>query len=230
VGAGGAGLYQYGGGGGDVQVVSLATTGEVTITVGIGVDGNYTSDQDSVVTQGTNTTTAPGGLAPESSSLTYGGSSGNGNESTGPGGSGAGSSTEDNDGGLGLFVSDIPEAVGTLFADDTSCYSGGGASYFNVNDPTTISPGCGGGGTADESSSTGVAPLANSGGGGGSWYESNFGPHSQKGADGKVVIRYSPVELPDTGAADSTAGLVTGFGALLIGAGAVALGARRRKA
>jgi LPXTG-motif cell wall-anchored protein len=45
-----------------------------------------------------------------------------------------------------------------------------------------------------------------------------------------LVIRYSPVELPDTGAADSTAGLVTGLGALLIGAGAVALGARRRKA
>jgi LPXTG-motif cell wall-anchored protein len=229
VGAGGAGLYQYGGGGADVQIVTLATTGEVTITVGVGVDGDYTTDEDSTVTQGSNTTTAAGGLAPESSSNTFGGSSGNGYESLFTGGSGAGGSADDNDGGPGLVVSDIPDAAGTLFGDDTSCYGGGGASYFNVNDLGSVAPGCGGGSTTDTTSTTGVAPVANSGGGGASWYEYNVGWHGQKGADGKVVLRYPTPTLPDTGAGDSTQGFIAGLGALLVGLGAVMFG-RRRKA
>jgi LPXTG-motif cell wall-anchored protein len=227
VGAGGMGRYQYGGGGGDVQVVSLATTGDVTITVGVGIDGDYDSEADSVVTQGSTTTTAGGGLPPESTSNTFGGSSGNGNESLYTGGSGSGAAATDQSGSAGLIVSDIPAAAGTLFADDTTCYGGGGASYFNSASPTAT---CGGGTTADVTSTIGVAPRANSGGGGASWYIMSSGDaQPQVGADGLVSIRFSPVELPNTGAADSMPGVVAALGALLVGLAAVMFG-RRRKA
>ena len=221
VGAGGSGLYQYGGGGGDVQVVTLATSGDVNVTVGMGVSGNYDSVQDSVVTQGSDTFVAHGGYAPPSSNFPgFGGNSGNDNEANGHGGSGAGAASVDGNGGAGLVVSDIPEATGTLFEDEDSCFGGGGA-----HGSSTAS--CGGGFTTDVNSIIGTDPVANSGGGGGSWYYN--GDINQDGADGQVVIRYPVPTLANTGAGDSTPSLIAGFGALLVGLSALMFG-RRRKA
>lgn len=129
VGAGGGGDNYYGGGGGDVRVVELATTGDVTVTVGVTAVENYDPSEDSVVVQGTTTETAEGG-EPAPTGWNGGGNSGNGNmgEPWNRGGAGAGSNASGWDGGDGVVVSDLV-ASDSLFADDSDCYGGGATGY-----------------------------------------------------------------------------------------------------
>ena len=175
VGGGGDGsgvstLNGYGGGGGAVEVVTLHNTGQVAITVGAAA-------ANSVAVQGVTTYTAAGGASASGT----GGTSGNGNTGAlGGGGAGAASTTVDS--GAGVIVSAIAP-VGSLFANDSNCYGGGGAGYDSA--PTFGTPSCGAGsissGTGHPSAST-----PNSGAGG------SASDHDYAtGASGVVVIRYS---------------------------------------
>jgi hypothetical protein len=130
VGAGGGGDAWYGGGAGAVQLVDLATTGNVTVTVGVTAIANYDSSEDSSVSQASNTTTSPGG-EPAPAGWNGGGDSGNQNSGAtwGRGSAGAGGDADYSDGGPGLVVSDIA-APGSLFANDDDCYGGGATGYY----------------------------------------------------------------------------------------------------
>lgn len=224
VGAGGLahGTFWYGGGGGDVRIVELASSGDVTIVVGAEASSDYSTTNDTSVAQGTTTEVAEGGRSPVGD---IGGYSGNGN-APGPGanaGSGAGGVSVLNNGGPGVIVGDITGAEQTLFAGVTDCYGGGGAARDGVAT-------CGGGFAASTSSTGATQPVANSGGGGAAWYSTASSDYvAQNGAAGKVVLRFELPELPATGQSDFTGAMTAGLGAMLVGAGAVAFGIRRRK-
>jgi len=230
VGAGGVGNTAppgYGGGGGGVEVITLATSGAVTISVGTAGTAGYSSSNDTTVTQAGTTTTAFGGWP--GTTIYFGGASGSGIFSISRSGAGAGDAGADGlaweggRGGAGLVVNEIDGASSTLFTDDTDCFGGGGGWW---DAPAT----CGGGYAPDLTSATGVAPVDNSGGGGGGWYRGNgLGYAFQNGAAGFVAFRFDAPALPDTPLPDtgvtSTAPWVLSALGLLAAGSAAALGA-----
>lgn len=207
VGAGGAGKATtqwsdtYGGGGGDVKLVSLATTGAVTVSVGSpGVGGTpYSNANASSVTQASVTTTAEGGrnagdTGPSGDSGTgitgsYGYCS---NMLCGAGGSGAGGATGTGSnsasapGGPGIVVNTLTGADTTLFSADTTCYGGGGSTssivlsngvWSHLNAPSVCGGGTGSFTVANDgsySSYTETEPRENSGSGGGAVNYHNY--------------------------------------------------------
>jgi len=85
--------------------------------------------------------------------------------------------------------------VTSLFADDATCYAGGGAvtGFENLNSQTVYfagTPGCRGGSTASlgDNNFTVTPPDANTGAGG---TGSLYGYRPEAGAMGVVVIRYT---------------------------------------
>ena len=143
VGAGGTSVGGYAGGGGEVKVVSLDTATDAQITVGTSNTGYGTSN----VTQGTSSHNADAGAdgydgngaAPDP----VPGQSGNGNAGsffqTGVGaGGGAGTvggfgAVDQADplslfGGEGVQPADLVSST-SLFANDTTCYGGGGSAW-----------------------------------------------------------------------------------------------------
>jgi hypothetical protein len=234
VGAGGSaipdGSLGYAGGGGDVQVVTLATSGDVTITVGAaGTSSGYSSANDTSVTQAGSTTTAEGGRPAPGGGADHGGDSGSGISTIQDGGSGAGAASTDASGGVGLVVNEITGASSTLFSDDTDCFGGGGG--VRGADAT-----CGGGYTSDTANPLGTnPPLANSGGGGGGWsyYDGSVShAYTQEGAAGLVTLRFEVSALPDTGVASTAPWVLSALGLLAAGSaaalGALSLRLRRR--
>jgi hypothetical protein len=235
VGAGGVGNTAppgYGGGGGGVEVITLATSGAVTISVGTPGTAGYSSSNDTTVTQAGTTTTAFGGRPATSSSA---GASGSGISPNGRSGAGAGDAGDPGGnglagrGGAGLVVNEIDGASSTLFTDDTDCLGGGGGQRDS-------SATCGGGYAPDETSATGEAPVGNSGGGGGVWYN-DLGYHVHNGADGFVALRFDApalpdTPLPDTGVTSSAPWVMSALGLLAAGSaaalGALSLRLRRR--
>ena len=255
VGAGGVGNMEYGGGGGDVQLVELAVTGDVTVTVGesMSAGGTYNSGvNDTVVAQGLSMFTAAGG----GSSSYGGGTSGSGIAATGDSGAGAGATGASNIGGAGLVVNAIDPATFDLFADDDRCFGGGGVGgnagvagdglWVNYN-----SASCGGGylaipeGSIDVNGSQSlleggtfddfayVAPEANSGGGSaGAWVSGTGWVDALPSAAGQVVLRFS---YDGAGEVDDLAATgVDAYAALAVRAGLIGLRAvaatRRRMA
>jgi len=234
VGAGGAGNQDigaaYAGGGGDVQVVTLAASGEVTITVGVaGTVSGYSSANDTSVSQSGSTTTVEGGRPAPGNGANHGGDSGSGNSTSLRGGAGAGGAPTINYfGGAGLVVNEITASSATLFSDDTDCFGGGGAVGFA--DAT-----CGGGYSVDPADPLGSnPPLANSGGGGGAWFYDDGTPHvyTQSGAAGLVTLRFEVSALPDTGVTSTAPWMLSALGLLAAGSaaalGALSLRLRRR--
>ncbi len=256
VGAGGVGNLEYGGGGGDVQLVELAVTGDVTVTVGesMSAGGTYNSGvNDTVVAQGMSMYTAAGGQEAQQFS---GGSSGSGISASGNSGAGAGSTSGSQLGGAGLVVNEIDPATFDLFADDDRCFGGGGVGgnagvagdglWVTYNSAT-----CGGGylaipeGSIDVNGSQSlleggtfddfayVAPEANSGGGSaGAWVSGTGWVDALPSAAGQVVLRFA---FDGAGEVDDLAATgVDAYAALAVGAGLIGLGAvaatRRRMA
>ena len=144
VGAGGAAggpanWNGYGGGSGDVQLVELATTGNVSVTVGAAQPYEQDSaDSNTVVEQGSDTFTAEGGMSPyDVNGIPWGGTAGNGNLSAewGQGGGGVGGSAgfgayNSASGGPGFIVNEIDPATFDLFANDDECLGAGGSSIW----------------------------------------------------------------------------------------------------
>jgi hypothetical protein len=88
-------------------------------------------------------------------------------------------------GGAGVIVSTIAPA-GSLFANDTNCYGGGGA--VGVAGIMGL-PGCGGAGPTDNTATALTVVTANSGGGGGA--ATTTSAIQSRGAAGLVVIRWN---------------------------------------
>ncbi|MFM6980125.1 MAG: LPXTG cell wall anchor domain-containing protein [Micrococcales bacterium] len=245
VGAGGGGTMTYGGGGGEVKIVTLATSGNVTFTIGTGgagASGTATDLQQGLVLESAN-----GGLAPSGA---VGGASGSGNTATNYGGAGAGAGSSTFVGGAGVIVSSL---TSTLFTSVSTCYGGGGAGVDWAGGVTVA--GCGGGYASAYVSNTGggpfnantgsatmVAPVANSGGGGTPQYTFNntarFSTVDGAGANGKVVIRYTLTpeafasysgELAETGASSNSSLIAVGTALGLAGIGLLATSRRRSR-
>ena len=252
VGAGGSGNDDgsdpYGGGGGGVQLYELATTGDVTVHVGIATEGAYQVNiNDSKVIQGTNVLYADGGKAGQLDRQYWGGTSGNGFSGYNHGGGAGAESTSDEEiVGAGLVGDEIDRATVDLFADNDECLGGGGPSWkVSVGNPHTqiqdVNVACG---TAslgipeltndygfmveflgDMSNVYWIPAVPNSGAGGASVEEAVEGIQNTLGEDGKVVLRYDAV-LASTGF--DTTGVIVAGAALV--AGGVVLAARRRRA
>ena len=253
VGGGGAGLG-YGGGGGSMAFATLNTTDPVTVVAGYGGDDSAEFDHGnggaSTVTQAGTTTTAAGGQAGDLQQGASGTNAGNtfGTDSNygALGGGGAGGAAPAGptgehlgfDGGAGLIVSAAP-GVTSLFADDATCYAGGGAvtGFENLNSQTVYfagTPGCRGGSTASlgDNNFTVTPPDANTGAGG---TGSLYGYRPEAGAMGVVVIRYTlatpttttTAALAHTGSSSSTY-LFASLAALLSGLSLLARARTRR--
>jgi hypothetical protein len=262
VGAGGAAGQEtsadaYGGGGGDVKIVSLATSGVIEVSVGAGAISGYSTINDTAVTQATTTTKAEGG---RSAINGYGGTSGSGlrgwdncgsffpiggAQAAGicySGGGGAGGASTSELGGPGLVVNALTGASTSLFADDTTCYGGGGSvggfrawsnSRYSAYSGASV---CGGGGVTVVTNGTAftsydmITPRANSGSGGAKYVNAvDAAPAftvAQPGANGIAVIRYqdSPAAaLANTGSNGEFDGFAAGLGLLALGLGAFSL-------
>lgn len=199
VGAGGAGYdpgatstgYAAAGGGGEVRVVDFSgSTAPIQLTVAsAGAPGSAVS--------GTRTEPVRNGadaVAPVGGGTATGGASGNGNAGaigyggSGGAGGGSGAATTTENGGAGVSVQSLV-AAGSLFAGDTECFGGGGATGFAAGTPTLGTPGCGGGGP--DATATGlIAAVANSGGGGGS-VNTTQSAALRAGASGIVIVRWT---------------------------------------
>lgn len=277
VGAGGMGYRNigdtsYGGGGGDVKVVSLNHAGSINLTVGQPGSGNYSSTNDSSVAQGGATTTAHGGWQGNQN----GARSGNGNtgaqnwffqqnqgfaDGSGGGAGGVATFTSNNaniTAGPGVVVSALPEASGTLFAHDNTCYGAGAQSAGFASDAGVYPPSadsysatsstsiCGSGSVTIVPASVNSEyiplvspPRANSGSGGSPWiiYDfvdgaSFFHGATQDGSAGYVALRFdatSPAPLPNTGTNATLTVLLAGLGVASMGVGASTLVLARRK-
>lgn len=241
VGAGGAGIgAEYAGDGGEVVLAELDDTGDVQVQVGLpGGSGGSIDVNDSVVTQG--------GIAQRALAGAVG-------EDWQWGGDGAGGPHVGDDGGPGVLVSALTTASGadSLFADDDSCFGGGGASgdWFSIASSVSDNLGqstCGGGrGTATQSAGVwalaSIEPATNSGGGGAAVRLFDDSPEpdvdlrvNQNGAAGLVVIRFAyeavagePDVLANTGTPSegvARAGLLALIASLV---GLILIAARRR--
>lgn len=125
VGSGGKSLANtgYAGGGGEVQLVTLANAGNLTITVG--TSGAANPGDDSSVTQaGGSTSSAAGGGNGTNSAVGSGG--GTGANKGGDGGNGTSGSSSARNGGSAIQV-DTLASGGSLFDGVTDWYGGGGA-------------------------------------------------------------------------------------------------------
>lgn len=125
VGSGGKSLANtgYAGGGGEVQLVTLANTGNLTITVGTSGAASP-GDDSSVVQAGGSTYSAAGGGNGTSGAVGTGG--GTGANKGGDGGNGISGSPSARNGGPALQV-DTLASSGSLFDGVTDSYGGGGA-------------------------------------------------------------------------------------------------------
>lgn len=221
VGAGGTGGWDSngdvrGGGGGEVRVVSLGTTGDVTIVVGARgdcIEGQCSDSTASSVTQASLTETAqPGALA------SSGGASGAGYAGA-YGGGGAGGAANGYNGGAGVIVQSLVAQRSSMFLDDTDCYGGGGAIALHNHTTSVTHMGSGVCGGAHPASSfiwpTGylsfgaldglVVPVTANSGGGGMTYSAqdypvpdpnpNYYPSGMSsysfGANGLVALRFT---------------------------------------
>ncbi len=188
VGAGGDGYsttsYAAGGGGGEVKVVDLTgTTGDLTVTVPTpGVAGGISGASTHTVGNGSD------------GSGSGGGASGNGNlghDGAGDfaGGGGASGAANGGDGGAGVVVGTLV-GPGSLFADDTRCFGGGGAGG-DVSEPPFGVPGCGAG--APDATGTSITPAAANSGGGGGALVASPAMTPGAGADGYIALRWNAV-------------------------------------
>lgn len=193
VGAGGSGFnpeesntngYASAGGGGEVTYVDFSGSAD-PVEITVGTPGGEISS----ATDGSTTGEAANGF---DGTANNGGDSGDevhlGANASVAGGGGAGGDADSEDGGAGVFVSDLVASIdGSLFAGDERCFGGGGAAG---SDEIQGFPGCGAGGPIDAIGTGLVAPTANSGGGGGGLTTAQPA-ELRTGADGVVIARWN---------------------------------------
>lgn len=184
--------YGSGGGGGDVRVVGFDTASATPIDLVVGG-----SAQTSSATQGATVEIAlPGQSATGGSS---GAPSGNGNPGyfaptqSGAGGGAGAAATDREDGGAGAPVASVAPS-GSLFADDTTCYGGGGAIGF-AGGPYGVAL-CGAGYVIDGGADVAIVAAVPNSGGGGAGGGQVIDPALRAGASGKIVLRWlAPVTV-----------------------------------
>lgn len=210
VGAGGSSGGQTGmgyataGGGGEVRIIDATAhrgvaTAEITVAVPAADATTSTASGIALGSQPIEIARSgkPGGTQgskPGESGSGYFGASVTDNSRYGYGaGGGAGSAAVSAvRGGAGLTPSSVAPA-GSLFADDATCYGGGGAPVLPTDPavagsgPLLGEAGCGGGGAADTTGTAVTTPRANSGGGAAG---RPTGTAPAYGADGIVVLRW----------------------------------------
>lgn len=186
--------YAAAGGGGAVTLVDF---GGATDPIEIGV---ASAGASSYAVEGAGPATiASGGQASLPNGFA-GGASGNGNAggSTQPYGAGGGAGAEVNstspaNGGAGVVVDDIAPD-GSLFAGDSRCFGGGGATGSSTVQGI---PGCGGGGPTDATATALTLPTPNSGGGGGGLTITQ--PEASRlGATGVAIVRFTAAPVTVT--------------------------------
>jgi uncharacterized repeat protein (TIGR02543 family) len=205
VGGGGDGGYSSGGGGGQVEVVDFNGTQAETITATVGgTDGASSVGDDSQTVSAAPGTDAQGNFTTDTTTPGSSGVSGTGHKgypvgkTTGGGGGGASASPKSRDnGGAGLAASKAPSVYVNgetaspllhLFANDTTCYGGGGAigTGKKGHDGTAS---CGGGSVATGGAIN--APTESRGGGAGAIVTNPTDEGINSGASGVVVIRWN---------------------------------------